>query len=332
MTRRERVMASIRHQTPDKTPVFIHLAPDALRAYGEALWEKYGREDMRRLRDEGKIENRNALYYSMGNHVCFLENFPWWGWHNLPPEYSEEDAPDFIPDTIDYGSYEWFADSVRYLREHTDAYILVEIWTSDFEKAYNARGIQNFLADMAGEPEFAKRLLDFITEKNLTFLRKIVQTPGIDGVLLGNDWGSQRDMLMSPETWRKLLAPGAKREYDVIREAGLDVWVHSCGNIRQIIPDLIEMGVDVLNPVQPECMDIFDLKDKFGDRMTFWGGISTQKTLPFGTREDVEAETRRVTAYMSQNGGYLLAAAQGIQADVPLENICHLIDVANEIK
>ena len=92
----------------------------------------------------------------MGNHVCFLENFPWWGWKDLPAVYSEPDAPDFLPETADYGSYEAFAESVRNLREHTDAYVLVEIWTSDFEKAYNARGIQNFLADMAGEPEFAQ--------------------------------------------------------------------------------------------------------------------------------------------------------------------------------
>ena len=332
MTRRERVKAAIHHQAPDKVPVFFHLAPDGLSAFGDALWERYGREDMRRLRDEGKIENRNALYYSMGSHVCLLENFPWWWWDNLPSEYSEEDAPDFLPDTKDIGSYEAFSASVQYLRQHTDAYILVEIWTSDFEKAYNARGIQNFLADMAGEPEFAKRLLDFITEKNLTYLRKIVKTPGIDGVLLGNDWGSQRDLLMSPTTWRELLAPGAKREYDVIREAGLDVWVHSCGNIRQIIPDLIEMGVDVLNPIQPECMDIYELKDSFGDRMTFWGGISTQLTLPFGAAEDVESETRKVTDYMGQNGGYILAAAQGIQSDVPFENLCRLIDTANEIQ
>ena len=332
MTKRERVKAAINHQKPDKTPVFIHLAPDALDAYGDALWERYGREDMRRLRDEGKIEGRNALYYSMGSHVCLLENFPWWNWINLPAEYGAEEAPDFLPDTVDIGNYENFAASVQYLREHTDAYILVEIWTSDFEKAYNARGIQNFLADMAGEPEFAKRLLDFITEKNLTFLRKIVQTPGIDGVLLGNDWGSQRDMLMSPETWRDMLAPGAKREYDVIREAGLDVWIHSCGNIRKIIPDLIEMGADVLNPIQPECMDIYELKDSLGDRMTFWGGISTQQTLPFGTKEDIEAETRRVTSYLSQNGGYILAAGQGIQADVPFENLCCFVDLANEIE
>ena len=332
MTRRECVKAAIAHKSPDKVPVFIHLAPDGLTKYNDALWERYGREDMKRLRDEGKLENRNALYYSMGNHVCFLENFPWWVWKDLPSAYYKEaDAPDFLPETADCGSYEAFAESVRNLREHTDAYVLVEIWTSDFEKAYNARGIQNFLADMAGEPEFAQKLLDFITQKNLEKLEKIVATPDIDGILLGNDWGSQRDMLMSPETWRTLLAPGAKKEYDMIRGAGLDVWVHSCGNIRQIIPDLVEMGVSVLNPVQPECMDIFELKDTFGGRLTLWGGISTQQTLPFGTTEDVADETRRVTEYMSRDGGYLIAAAQGVQSDVPFENLCCLVDTANKL-
>ena len=92
------------------------------------------------------------------------------------------------------------------------------------------------------------------------------------------------------------------------------------------------MGVNVLNPVQPECMDIRELKDTFGDRMTFWGGISTQRLLPYGTPEEVESETEEIAAYMGQNGGYLLAAAQGIQADVPFENLCRLIDTANEME
>ena len=184
---------------------------------------------------------------------------------------------------------------------------------------------------MAAEPEFAEELLDFITEKNLSVLKEIVKTPGLDGVLLGNDWGSQRDLLMSPRTWRTMLKPGAKKEYDLIHGAGLDVWVHSCGDIRKILPDLIEMGADVLNPVQPECMDIYELKRQFGRDLTFWGGISTQRTLPYGTPDEVREETRQVTAALGENGGYLIAAAQGIQADVPLENICALVDTANEL-
>ena len=331
MTKRERVKAALSHKTADKVPTFFHLAPDGLQKYGPRLWERYGREDMRKLHAEGRIEYRNALYYGMGNHVALLENFPWWDWKDLPASYKEADTPDFIPAAYDFGSLEVFAESIRNLREYTDMYILAEVWTSDFEKAYFSRGLEYFLADMAGEPEFARELLDFITEKNLSVLKEFIKTPGLDGVLLGNDWGSQRDLLMSPKTWRTLLKPGAKKEYDLVHEAGLDVWVHSCGDIRKIMPDLCEMGADVLNPVQPECMDIYELKERYGAEMTFWGGISTQRTLPFGTTDEVREETRRVTEAMSQNGGYIIAAAQGIQADVPFENICALVDEANEL-
>ena len=155
MTKRERVKSAIAHRTPDKVPTFFHLAPDGLQKYGAPLFERYGRADMKRLLEEGRIDYRNALYFSMGNHVCFLENFPWWDWKDLPPEYKTEDTPDFIPEARDFGSLEVFAECVRNLRETTDAYILAEVWTSDFEKAYFSRGLEFFLADMAADPVFS---------------------------------------------------------------------------------------------------------------------------------------------------------------------------------
>ena len=109
-----------------------------------------------------------------------------------------------------------------------------------------------------------------------------------------------------------------------------DVWVHSCGNIQAIIPCLLEMGLDVLNPVQPEAMDLGTLKRDYGNQLTFWGGISTQRALPFGSPGEVKAETRRVRDLMSQGGGYILAPAQDIQGDVPAENIMALIEAAKE--
>ena len=164
----------------------------------------------------------------------------------------------------------------------------------------------------------------------MVMLENIVHTPGIDGILLGSAWGAQKDLLMSPTCWREMIAPGEKREYDLIHEAGIDVWLHSCGDIRKILPDITEMGVDALNPVQPECMDIYELKEKYGDKITFWGGISTQQTLPYGTPDDVVAETERVTSALSRNGGYIIAPSQEIQSDVPFENLCALSDAAQK--
>ena len=328
MTRYERIKAAMAHKEADKVPSCIHLARDGWQAYADKLFDRYVSEDLKKLVTEGKLSRNHAICYGMGNHVLTV-NCPWWKWYDVPKEYSTEyDAPDYLPKTIGYGSYEQFAATVKNLKEYTDAYVLVTIWGSHFEKANFARGIENFLADMAGDPEYAQKMLDFIIHKNIVMLENIVHTPGIDGILLGSDWGSQNDLLMSPESWREMIAPGEKKEYELIHSAGVDVWVHSCGDIRKIFPDIVELGVDALNPIQPECMDIYELKEKYGDKITFWGGISTQRTLPYGTPEEVTEETKKITAALSKNGGYIIAPSQEIQADVPFENLCALIDTA----
>ena len=330
MTRRERVKTALAHKTPGRLPSCIHLAGDGQSAYFDRLYEKYASPEIRKLRDAGILSYAHAIYYGIGNCVLAL-GCPWWGWTNMPKEYSEEDSPGFLPPTVGYGSYEQFAKDIRDIRENTDAYVLVTIWGSHFEKANFARGIENFLADIAGDPDFAQSLLDFIIHKNLVMLENIVNIPGIDGILLGSDWGSQRDLLMSPDSWRRMIRPGEEKEYKIIKDAGIDVWIHSCGDIRRIMPDLYDMGIDALNPIQPECMDIYELKDRYGDRITFWGGISTQRTLPGGTPEEVAAEAEKIASYLGRDGGYILAPSQEIQADVPFENLCALIDTANRL-
>jgi uroporphyrinogen decarboxylase len=204
------------------------------------------------------------------------------------------------------------------------------IYGSHFEKANAARGIENFLADLGGSPDFARELLDKIIAKNMVMLENILTAPELDGVLLGSDWGTQLDLIMAPATWSALIRPGEQREYDLIHRYGKDVWVHSCGKIDKIIPALIEMGVDVLNPVQPEAMDLVELKTRFGKQITFWGGISTQTVLPYGTPDDVRRETRRVRELLSRGGGYILAPAQELQDDVPPANMLALIETARE--
>lgn len=161
-------------------------------------------------------------------------------------------------------------------------------------------------------------------------LENMLSCPEVDGVLLGSDWGSQQDLLMSPTTWEQMIRPGEQKEYDLIHSYGKDVWVHSCGNIERLIPSLIEMKLDVLNPIQPEAMDIAKLKRDFGEQLTFWGGVSTQQTLPFGTPDEVKAEARRVRSLMSTDGGYIFAPAQSVQDDVPFENLLALLEVARE--
>lgn len=168
------------------------------------------------------------------------------------------------------------------------------------------------------------------TDCYLVMLENIVTCEELDGVLLGSDWGSQKSLLMSPAIWRERIKPGELKEYALIKEAGKDVWIHSCGNVEAIMPDLVEMGVDVLNPLQPECMDILNIKSRFGDKLAFWGGISTQRTLPNGTPDEVRAVTRQTILEMSRGGGYIAAPSQNLQDDVPVENMLALLsELAN---
>lgn len=307
MTKREIVKAAIAHQETGKTPYCIDFTPAAaqiIRPYFEGP----------------------DLLEAIGNYV-YETACPWWDWFEVPESYYRDfDAPDYLPKTIGTGSYTGFREELQRIRESSGRYILVMIYGSHFEKAYFARGIENYLADLAGEREYAKKLLDTIIRKNMVMLENIVSIPEIDGILLGSDWGSQQSLLMDPKVWRELIAPGEKMEYDLIKQGGKDVWIHSCGNIEQVIPDLIEMGVDVLNPIQPEAMDIYGLKSRFGDRMTFWGGISTQLTLPYGTPDEVKREVEKVVTAMRKGGGYISAPAQLIQEDVPVENMLALIE------
>lgn len=307
MTKRELVKRAIAHED-GRVPYFMTFTAEL----AEQVCDYFGNRD---------------IHQAVGN--CVYPVSPvWWDWHDVGEDYGRFDAPDYVAGTRGTGSYDGFAERLAEIKEATGCYILCEIYCSHFEKAYFARGLENFLADMVMSPDFARRILDAIIRKNLVMLENLIGYEDIDGIVLGSDWGSQRSMLMSPDIWRDMIAPGELKEYELIKSAGKDVWVHSCGHIEPIIPDLVEMGVDVLNPIQPEAMDIYELKRLYGHKLTFWGGISTQWTLPYGTPDEVRRETREVVVAMSSGGGYITSPAQGIQVDVPIENIAALVEEA----
>lgn len=313
MTSRDLVRAAIAHQQTPRVPYCIGYTAD-------------GASQLERLIGAG----RSADEFT-DNDVVRVGP-PWWHWHQLGPDWGRPPTPTSRDTVRGGGSYEAFFDQLKRLHDETGKYLLVTIYGSHFEKAYFSRGIENFLADMAGDPPFARQLLRRIVERNLVMLENVLACPEADGVLLGSDWGTQVDLIMSPQTWRDMIRPGEQEEYDLVHSFDLDVWIHSCGNVQRIIPDLIDMGVQVLNPVQPECMDLHYLKQAYGERLTFWGGVSTQQTLPYGTPDEVRAESRRVRDLMSRGGGYVFSPAQEIQGDVPAENIMALIEVARETR
>ena len=125
--------------------------------------------------------------------------------------------------------------------------------------------------------------------------------------------------MISPETWRRFIRPRIRHIFERIRQGGKHVYLHSCGHITEIIPDLVELGVDMLQPIQPEAMDIFEVKKEFGKDLCLVGGISTQKTLPFGTPQQVRDEVKRYLDVMADGGGYIMAPAKSIMPGVPVE-------------
>ena len=329
MTKREAIKNSLARRKQEVVPYAINLTVEGYEAYADRLLEQYATTQILKDLEEGWLTKHQAVSLAIGNCMLYV-NAPWWQWTNLGPEFAEDDTPETLPEFMGTGSYEDFFAKVNYIREHYDVYILVTVWGSHWEKAYFARGIENFLYDLAADPEWSQSLLDLIIRNNLVMLENILSCRAIDGILLGSDWGSQKDMLISPDCFRTMIKPGEMKEYELVHRYGKDVFVHSCGNIERIMSDLVEMGVDGLNPVQPECMDLQMLQEKYGKDITFYGGISTQKTLPYGTPEEVAAEVDLIVSILNQKNGYITAPSQEIQEDVPYENLVALIETAKK--
>jgi uroporphyrinogen decarboxylase len=177
------------------------------------------------------------------------------------------------------------------------------------------------------EPEFVHELMDRITEYNIRVIENAASL-GVDCVHLGDDWGSQNGLLISHEMWSEFIMPRLKSTCIAARNKGLLISLHCCGKVDELFPDMIEAGVDVFDPFQPEVMDIFALRDQYRNRLAFWGGLSVQKTLPLGTLQDVITESRRILSELAPGGGYIFSPSHALTGDIPAENIKAFLQVA----
>jgi uroporphyrinogen decarboxylase len=183
--------------------------------------------------------------------------------------------------------------------------------------------------DMALREEFAEALLDRLMDFSIGIVREVARR-GADGIFFYDDYAQQGGLLFSPGMFRRYFAPRLRKIFSAATSAGLDVFFHCCGDCSTILEDLRAAGARVFNPFQPEVMDVARLADQFAGRLAFYGGISTQRTLPFGTAADVRSETVKMLSLFRDRGGYILAPAHAIQRDVPLENVLALLDAARQ--
>jgi uroporphyrinogen decarboxylase len=230
-----------------------------------------------------------------------------------------------FPDPLDPRFFNTIPDR---LAVYPDRYRVFQIGFSLYERAWTLRGMENLMMDFYDNPDFVTELLNTIADYNIAQVREAVKYD-IDAVYFGDDWGQQRGLQMGPRMWRKMIYPVLKRMYGEVRAAGKKVFIHSCGDVDELFDDLIEIGVNCFNPFQPEVMDIYSLLPRYRGRLTFHGGLSTQRTLPYGTVEDIRCETRRLID-LGAEGSYILAPAHDVEGDVPLENMLAFIEEAQE--
>jgi len=197
-----------------------------------------------------------------------------------------------------------------------------------YERAWSLRGMEDYLADMLLEPDFVHELMRRIVEHHLKLL-DLVLPYDFDAVYFGDDWGSQHGLIMGPDLWRKMIKPYMKQLCQKVKDSGKIVVLHCCGNIEEIIREMIDIGVDCWNTVQPEIYDLKKLKQEYGKDLCFYGGISNQGFLPYATPDEVERKSLEVLDIMS-GGGYILSPTHNLTPDIPIENALAVVKAAKK--
>lgn len=223
---------------------------------------------------------------------------------------------------------QFFDDIETKITRFPDRFRVFQIGFSLYERAWTLRGMENLMMDFIENPDFLKTLFNAIADYNIAQIKEALKYD-IDAVHFGDDWGQQHGLQMGPTFWREFIKPVLKRMYGVAKRAGKFVTIHSCGDVDELFDDLIEIGLNCFNPFQPEVMDVESLLKQYRGRLAFHGGLSTQKVLPYGTVEDVKAESQKLLI-LGKEGGYIFSPAHAVEGDVPLENMLTFIEEAQK--
>jgi len=331
VTNKERVLAALNHRQPDKTPYDIRFTVPA-----HAKMVDYFRD----ADFDSKLGNcftwlrphpPGARFVEVAGDIWADEFGVRWNRRvdkDIGVVCNRLVTPDNVaefafPDPDDPARYDFFDDVIAANRNTA---VLMSLGFSLFERAWTLAGMENVMMAMVADKSFANKLLDRILEFNLRIIENAC-AHDVDIFRFGDDWGQQQGLLMGPDLWREFIKPRFKQMCDLVKSNGKVTMLHCCGKVDEIFADLIECGLDIFNPFQPEVMDVFEIKNTYGGALTFYGGISIQRTLPFGTVQQVKDEVKKLIDVVGENGGYIASPSHDIPGDARTDNIAAMIEV-----
>ncbi len=356
MKHRDRVLTALHHKAPDRCPMQVSFTPefaDRLRAdlslRGQKVHNPHGGGNTYALEialDEDMLLTSVGWansYYRSGETYTDEWGITWKSSPYTTPfgigHYTEMTGHPLADDKAvagyiapDPNRPELYDEAARVIADFKGEYWIVGVTvTTIFETAWALRGYEQMLMDFVANPDLAEHILNIPYQYHLTAAKKLVEM-GVDMLWTGDDVGMQTGMLFSPKTWRKFLKPKMANFIASLKAINPQVKVayHSDGNVSAIIPDLVEIGLDVLNPVQPACMDPAELKQKYGDRLCFWGSMDEQHTLPFGSPQDVRDEVLTRLKTLGKCGGLVLGPTHHVQLDTPMENFWAMVNAITQ--
>jgi uroporphyrinogen decarboxylase len=352
MNHRERVLTALAHEKPDRCPMQISFTPEFARRLREGL-HLAGKLDHNPHGGGNTYELERALdedllLSSVGWANCYYQGSAAYtdewgvGWRPVAYQtrfgngYYTEPALHPLADDRAIDVYrppdpnrpELYVEAQRLLEQHGRQYFVVGVTvTTIFETAWALRGLSRLMMDFVTDADLAHRILDIPYRYHLAAAKRLAAM-GVDMIWTGDDVGTQNGMMISPQHWRTFLKPRMAHFVAEVKAVNpcVKVAYHCDGDLRAIIPELIEIGIDVLNPIQPACMDPAEIQRKYGDRLCFWGSLDEQHTLPFGTPDDVRREVLARLATLGRYGGLILGPTHHVQVDTPIENFWAMVN------
>lgn len=346
MTSRERTITALKHREPDRVPVTLaYETPEGIAGrYGHEPYAKHMRQDIYAVTMDPAqpMESVRQRYLPDVPEHAVIDGWGVARWYSSTGSSHAVVGPlRDMTTTAELERFEFPDQGHEQYASHLEADVrklhnrgvAVQGAMSQtiFELAWAMYGMENLMIGFHEHPDFVELLFDRITERRIAMAEHYARA-GVDLLRLGDDIGTQRGMMIDPEVWRRFLKP---RFASIIAAArairpDIQVFYHSDGNIEPVIEELIEIGVTILNPIQPECMDPFTIKRRFGDRLTLWGTIGTQTVFPFGTPETVRETVRRLIGELAPGGGYVIGPTHSIEQDVRWENIVAFYEAVEE--